>query len=82
MTEGSNLPAIWRIASDLVDIDKLDTNDIWAVLQTYGVEAARAAVIREVLVISCARFRLIANWHGVIARESSVFMVLRLTTGI
>lgn len=48
ITEGSNLPAMWRIASELIDVHKIDTNDIYAVLETYGVEAARAAIIREV----------------------------------
>jgi DNA-directed RNA polymerase I subunit RPA1 len=42
------LPAMWRIASDMIDVNKIDTNDIYAVLETYGVEAARAAIIREV----------------------------------
>lgn len=48
ITEGSNLPAMWKIAGDLVDIDRIDSNDIYAILCTYGVEAARAAIIREV----------------------------------
>jgi DNA-directed RNA polymerase I subunit RPA1 len=39
---------MWRIASELIDVNKIDTNDIYAVLETYGVEAARAAIIREV----------------------------------
>jgi DNA-directed RNA polymerase I subunit RPA1 len=50
ITEGSNLPAMWRIASDMIDVNKIDTNDIFAVLETYGVEAARASIIREVYV--------------------------------
>ncbi len=47
MIEGSNLPAMWIIAAKLVDLDKLESNDIWAIGQTYGVEAARASIIRE-----------------------------------
>jgi DNA-directed RNA polymerase I subunit RPA1 len=47
ITEGSNLPAIWRVAEDLIDISKIDSNDIFAILETYGVEAARAAIIKE-----------------------------------
>lgn len=47
ITEGSNLPAIWRVAEDLIDITKIDSNDIFAILETYGVEAARAAIIKE-----------------------------------
>lgn len=36
----------------MIDVNKIDTNDIYAVLETYGVEAARAAIIREVSVDS------------------------------
>jgi len=39
---------MWRIASEMIDVDRIDTNDIYAVLETYGVEAARASIIREV----------------------------------
>lgn len=34
--------------SDLIDINYIDTNDIAAILRTYGVEAARNAIIKEV----------------------------------
>ena len=34
--------------SDLLDINFIDTNDIAAILQTYGVEAARNAIIKEI----------------------------------
>ncbi|PVV00927.1 hypothetical protein BB560_004674 [Smittium megazygosporum] len=60
-TEGSNLKGIWEKVvfplgkltgegnlGDWVDIEKLYTNDIYAILQTYGVEAARAAIQREI----------------------------------
>ncbi|KAJ9118268.1 hypothetical protein QFC22_004179 [Naganishia vaughanmartiniae] len=47
ITEGSNLPAIWRAAESLIDITRIDSNDIYAILETYGVEAARAAIIKE-----------------------------------
>jgi hypothetical protein len=36
------------LADELVDLDKIESNDIFAILTTYGVEAARAAVIQEV----------------------------------
>ena len=46
-TEGCNLKGIWDLA-DAIDIDKIYTNDISAILKTYGVEAARSAVTQEI----------------------------------
>ncbi|KAI8343954.1 hypothetical protein BC941DRAFT_491756 [Chlamydoabsidia padenii] len=46
-TEGVNLQGMWS-HSDLIDINYIDTNDIAAILRTYGVEAARNAIIKEV----------------------------------
>ncbi|EIW73557.1 hypothetical protein TREMEDRAFT_26611 [Tremella mesenterica DSM 1558] len=48
ITEGSNLKGMWALADELIDLDKLGSNDIYALLQTYGVEAARRAIIDEV----------------------------------
>ncbi|KAJ3414278.1 hypothetical protein HDV05_006807 [Chytridiales sp. JEL 0842] len=46
-TEGINLKGMWDF--DLhIDVNNIYTNDIAAVLQTYGVEAARAAITQEV----------------------------------
>lgn len=36
------------LADELVDLDRVTSNDIYALLTTYGVEAARKAVIDEV----------------------------------
>ena len=36
------------MADEHIDLDKLESNDVYAILITYGVEAARSAVIREV----------------------------------
>jgi hypothetical protein len=58
VTEGVNLHAVWELAADaaagggggpapLIDVNRLGTNDVAAVLRTYGVEAARAALVRE-----------------------------------
>lgn len=47
ITEGSNLPEIFEHGSDLVDFDRVETNDMYGILQTYGVEAMRAALIKE-----------------------------------
>lgn len=47
MTEGSNLKGLWKYCGDEGDLDKLESNDIAAILNTYGVEAARETIIRE-----------------------------------
>ena len=46
-TDGINFGGIWP-HTDLIDIDQITTNDVSAVLHTYGVEAARATLMREV----------------------------------
>ncbi|KAK6908242.1 hypothetical protein I203_102243 [Kwoniella mangroviensis CBS 8507] len=48
ITEGSNLRGMWALADELVDLDHLASNDIYAILTTYGVEAARRAIIDEI----------------------------------
>jgi len=42
-----NLKGIWE-QQDLVDSDRVYSNDIVAILMNYGVEAARAAIIKEI----------------------------------
>ncbi|RCI04863.1 hypothetical protein CU098_005024 [Rhizopus stolonifer] len=49
-TEGVNLRGMWPY-SDLIDVNFIDTNDIAAILNTYGVEAARNAIIKEVAAV-------------------------------
>ncbi|KAF9582603.1 hypothetical protein BGW38_010985 [Lunasporangiospora selenospora] len=46
-TEGVSLKGMWDFA-DLIDINSIYSNDIHAILKTYGVEAARMAIIQEV----------------------------------
>ncbi|KAI5834493.1 beta and beta-prime subunits of DNA dependent RNA-polymerase [Schizophyllum commune Tattone D] len=50
-TNGSNLPGVWDFTADLeesiIDEDDMYSNDIYAILKTYGVEMARAAILRE-----------------------------------
>lgn len=46
-TEGVNLKGMWQ-HDDLIDMNCIDTNDIAAILETYGVEAARNAIIKEI----------------------------------
>lgn len=45
-TEGSNLIAM-REFSHIIDVNRMFTNDIVAMLQLYGVEACRATIVRE-----------------------------------
>lgn len=50
-TEGLNFSSIFDPAVTKgvqVDLDRISTNDISAVLRTYGVEAARATIVNEV----------------------------------
>ena len=42
---------MWSLADELVDLDKLYTSDIYALLQTYGVEACRTAIINEMAAV-------------------------------
>lgn len=46
-TAGINFNALWDL-HDYVDVNKIVTNNIHAMLRTYGVEAARTTIINEV----------------------------------
>lgn len=46
-TDGVNFHGIWLLSDD-IDLSKIYTNDIAAVLANYGVEAARAAIMQEI----------------------------------
>ncbi|KAF4318105.1 hypothetical protein BBO99_00001037 [Phytophthora kernoviae] len=46
-TEGLNFQEIWGF-DDILDVNNLSTNDIYQVLQTYGVEAARANISKQI----------------------------------
>lgn len=48
-TEGINFPGVWQQQA-LLDVDAIACNDVHAMLTTYGVEAARATILREVQV--------------------------------
>ncbi|KAL6757628.1 hypothetical protein V8C86DRAFT_3135173 [Haematococcus lacustris] len=45
-TDGINFEGVWA-HEDLVDLTRITTNDVGAMLRTYGVEAARATILRE-----------------------------------
>lgn len=50
-TNGSNLKGLWNFASgseeSILEDDDIYSNDIYAILKTYGVEMARAAILKE-----------------------------------
>ncbi len=48
MTEGSNFRNLWEFTGDTIDVNGITSNDIYVVLQTYGVEAARRTIISEI----------------------------------
>jgi DNA-directed RNA polymerase I subunit RPA1 len=50
-TEGINLDAVWELAEDLIAHDKIKINSIWEVFDRYGIEAGRAAIIREIFTV-------------------------------
>jgi DNA-directed RNA polymerase II subunit RPB1 len=75
-TEGSNIPDI--MALSFVDKSRTQTNDIRAIYKHYGVEAAKAAIIREIngvmtfngVYVDLRHIRLIADqmtYKGVLA---------------
>ena len=55
-TEGCNFQTLWALEADkgkspdddLLDLNRLGSNDIAAILRVYGVEAARRAIVQEV----------------------------------
>ncbi|EMG49787.1 hypothetical protein SBY92_004773 [Candida maltosa Xu316] len=46
-TEGVNFKAMWD-QEDFIDVNGITSNDVYAVLQTYGVEAARNTIVNEI----------------------------------
>jgi DNA-directed RNA polymerase I subunit RPA1 len=46
-TAGVNMMTIREYAS-IVDMNRIDTNDVDAILRSYGIEAARGAIIRQI----------------------------------
>lgn len=46
-TEGVNFKAMWD-QDDFIDVNKITSNDIYSVLKTYGVEAARNTIVYEI----------------------------------
>ena len=49
-TDGVNFVELYK-HQDLFDVNRISSNDIAAILRTYGVEAARASIVREVTAV-------------------------------
>jgi DNA-directed RNA polymerase I subunit RPA1 len=48
-TEGVNFEAIWALCeSHAIQVNNIKSNDIWKILQTFGVEAARQCIVSEI----------------------------------
>jgi DNA-directed RNA polymerase I subunit RPA1 len=47
-TEGVNFEAVWALPSKLIQANEIQCNDIWRMLKTFGVEAARASIVTEI----------------------------------
>lgn len=65
--EGINFRDLWDFGFGVVDLDNLYTNDIGAVLHTYGVEAARAAIVSEM--------RGIFDTYGIAVSPRHLFLI-------
>ena len=70
------------LADELVDLDKIESNDIYAILSTYGVEAARAAVIQEVSSVFGAYAIAVDYRHLTIIADYMVSTLLALTSSV
>lgn len=48
VTDGVNFEAIWSLSDEVVNMNAIDCNDIWRISQTFGIEAARLAIVTEI----------------------------------
>jgi DNA-directed RNA polymerase I subunit RPA1 len=48
VTEGVNFEAIWSLPPELIRHHEIKSNDIWNILSTYGIEAARQSIVGEI----------------------------------
>lgn len=47
-TEGVNFEAAWSLSEAIVDMQNISSNDIYRILTTFGVEAARKSIVAEI----------------------------------
>jgi hypothetical protein len=81
-TNGSNIQGIWQFTKDsdeiIVEQEEIYSNDIYAILKTYGVEMARAAILREIggvfgaykIDVDMRHLELIADYMVSLSRRS------------
>jgi DNA-directed RNA polymerase I subunit RPA1 len=67
-TDGASFMSLWRLAfsgafSETIDFNRIYTNDIGLVLKTYGVEAARAAIVKEIASVFSVYGIVVDNRH-------------------
>ena len=90
-TDGVSFETAWEFA-DIIDVNQIRSNDIGAVLKTYGVEAARSTIIQECVSVFGAYGISVNPRHlGLIADymtnlvdalpHSRVFLVMMVSTG-
>lgn len=73
--EGQNLGELWKYP-DVLDLTRLVSNDISAILRTYGVEAARATIVNQVRSVATATLiRLIVLTSVFLFQVNEVFAV-------
>ena len=48
LMEGINFSALWQLSSSHVDHSQIKSNDIYHMLLSYGVEAARSSIVSEI----------------------------------
>ncbi len=73
-TDGVNFSEIWSRCADLLDLKRINTNDIAAVLRTYGVEAARACIVKQVSSVFKVYSIAVSNRHLGLIADYMTFM--------
>ena len=85
---------LWEFAcaveESLIEVDDVYSNDIYAILMTYGIEMARAAIVREIsgvfgvynIEVDIRHLELIADYMVSIEMESSGFDLIFVVSDI
>jgi DNA-directed RNA polymerase I subunit RPA1 len=50
-TEGVNMEAVFALPESLIEFEEMKCNDIWGILNIFGVEAARKSIVSEILTV-------------------------------
>ena len=48
VTEGVNFPSVWAMRRDGIDVNHITSNDVSAMIKTYGVEAGRRTITNQI----------------------------------